>query len=88
VKKPAREPQLVDEDDDTGRLGHGDDLSADAQGLSSIEDSADESVGELADEGQAFEAEAIDGVEDAADHPEQPVRTHESGTVIPPRDKD
>ena len=46
-------------------------------GSSEIADAADESVEELADTGQDYEAEAIEGVEDAADHPEQPVRTHE-----------
>jgi hypothetical protein len=52
--------------------------SGDPQGLSQVADAADESVEELADTGQAFEAEVIEGVEDAADHPEQPVRTHET----------
>jgi hypothetical protein len=51
--------------------------SGDAQDLSSIADAADESVEELADTEQAFEAEVISGVEDAADHPERPVHTHE-----------
>jgi hypothetical protein len=51
--------------------------SGDSQGLSSIADAADESVEDLADEEQAFEAEVISGIEDASDHPERPVRTHE-----------
>ncbi len=51
--------------------------SGDTQGLSNIEDAADESVEELADTGQGYEADVIEGVEDAADHPEQPVRSHE-----------
>jgi hypothetical protein len=50
--------------------------SGDAQGLSDVADAADESVEELADTGQPYEAEVIDGVEDAADHPERPVPTH------------
>jgi len=51
--------------------------SGDTQGLSRIVDSADESVEELADTEQAYEAEAVSGVEDAADHPERPVRISE-----------
>ena len=51
--------------------------SGDTQGLSPIADEADESVEELADNGQDYEAEAVGGVEDAADHPERPVQTHE-----------
>lgn len=50
--------------------------SGDTQGLSGVADAADESVEELADAGQLYEAEIIDGVEDAADHPERPVPTH------------
>jgi hypothetical protein len=51
--------------------------SGDTQGLSQIADAAGESVEELADTDQAYEAEAIGGVEDAADHPEKPVRVTE-----------
>jgi len=50
--------------------------SGDTQQLSSIADAADESVEELADTDQALEAGIVDGVEDAADHPERPVHTH------------
>ena len=46
-------------------------------------DAADESVEELADTGQAYEAEVIEGVEDAADHPEKPVHTREDQTRPP-----
>ncbi len=35
-----------------------------------------ESVQELADTDQALEAGIVEGVEDAADHPERPVHTH------------
>jgi hypothetical protein len=48
--------------------------SGDTQGLSEVADAADESVEDLADTGQAYEAGIIEGVEDAADHPERPVR--------------
>lgn len=51
--------------------------SGDTQGFSSIADAADESVEELADAGQDYEAGVVDGIEDAANHPEQPVYTHE-----------
>jgi hypothetical protein len=50
--------------------------SGDPQQLSSIEGAANESVQELADSDQAMEAGIVDGVEDAADHPERPVHTH------------
>ena len=49
--------------------------SGDAQGLSQIADAAGESVEELADSEQAYEAEVIGGIEDAADYPESPVRS-------------
>ena len=47
--------------------------SGDTQGLSSTAEATDESVEELGDTGQAREAEIVQGVEDAGDHPEQPV---------------
>jgi hypothetical protein len=50
--------------------------SGDSQRLSSIADASDESVQELADTDQALEAGILEGVEDAADHPERPVHTH------------
>jgi hypothetical protein len=50
--------------------------SGDLQQLSQIEDASDESVEELAESDQALEAAAVDGVEDAANHPERPVHTH------------
>jgi hypothetical protein len=52
--------------------------SGDGQGLSPIADADAESVEELADSGQSFEADIITGVEDAADHPEMPAHTHEN----------
>jgi hypothetical protein len=52
--------------------------SGDAQGLSQIADADEESVGELAETDQAYEAGTVDGLEDAADHPERPVRTREN----------
>ena len=41
--------------------------SGDDQGLSDVAESGPESVEELANEGQSFEAEVISGVEDAPD---------------------
>jgi hypothetical protein len=41
--------------------------SGDNQGLSDVADADSQSVEELAEEGQAFEAEAIEGVENAPD---------------------
>jgi hypothetical protein len=51
--------------------------SGDAQGLSQIADADEESVEELAETDQAYEAETVEGLEDAADHPERPVQTRE-----------
>jgi hypothetical protein len=51
--------------------------SGDPQRLSIVEDADNQSVEELADEDQAVEAARVDGVEDAADHPERPVHTHD-----------
>ena len=50
--------------------------SGDAQRLSTIPEASEESVADLADDDQALEASTLDGVEDAADHPERPVHTH------------
>ena len=51
--------------------------SGDLQGLSNIAGADSESVDELLEEGNAFEAEVVKGVEDAADADEGEVRTHE-----------
>src|ERR1700747_882511 len=51
-------------------------LSADLQGLSNVECADSESVDELLEEGNAFEAEVVKGVEDAEDAEEVEVRTH------------
>ena len=51
--------------------------SGDAQGLSQIADVDEESVAELAETDQAYEAEIVEGLEDAADQPERPVHTRE-----------
>ena len=46
-------------------------------GLSTDADASEDSVEDLADTDQAMEASAVEGVEDAADHPERPTHTHE-----------
>jgi hypothetical protein len=51
--------------------------SGDLQGLSNVEGADSESVDELIEEGNAFEAEVVKGVEDAGDADEGEVRTHE-----------
>ena len=51
--------------------------SGDLQGLSNAETVDSESVGELVEEGNAFEADIVAGVEDAGRHDESEVRTHE-----------
>jgi hypothetical protein len=50
--------------------------SGDTQGLSDVEDATDASVDELVESDQALEAAIVEGVEDAANHPERPVHTH------------
>ena len=51
--------------------------SGDLQGLTGLEGADSESVGELLEEGNAFEAEVVKGVEDAGDADEGEVKTHE-----------
>jgi hypothetical protein len=51
--------------------------SGDLQGLSDFAGSDSESVDELLEEGNAFEAEVVKGVQDAPDADQGEVRTHE-----------
>ena len=51
--------------------------SGDLQGLSNVQGADSESVDELLEEGNAFEADVVKGVEDAEDTDEGEVRTHE-----------
>jgi hypothetical protein len=57
-----------------GRSGE---QSGDLQGLSNVQGADSESVDELLEEGNAFEADAVKGVEDAGDTDEREIRTHE-----------
>jgi hypothetical protein len=54
-----------------------DEQPGDLQGLSTVASADSESVDELLEEGNTFEAEAVKGVEDAEDADEEEVRTHE-----------
>jgi hypothetical protein len=51
--------------------------SGDLQGLSNVESADSESVEELLEEGNAFEADVVTGVERAGDRGEREVHTHE-----------
>jgi hypothetical protein len=51
--------------------------SGDLQGLSNVESADSESVEELIEEGNAFEADVVTGVEDAGNADGKEVRTHE-----------
>ena len=71
------EAQLHELGCDPGQLGPDTaGQSGDTQGLSDHLDAADESVGELLDNDQAYEAGIVKGVEDADDHPERPVHAY------------
>ncbi len=77
-RKGDLEAQLDELGDDPRQVGMDSaGQSGDPQELSTIEDANEESVEELAETEQALEAAAVEGVEDAADHPERPVHTHE-----------
>jgi hypothetical protein len=51
--------------------------SGDLQGLSNVQGADSESVDELLEEGNSFEAEVVKGVEEAGDADAAEVRTHE-----------
>jgi len=60
-------------------------------GLSHVPDADEESVEALSETDQAVEAAAVEGVEDAADHPERPTHTHEEygrPDDAPPREQE
>jgi hypothetical protein len=50
--------------------------AGDTQGLSQATNASEETVEELAEAGQDYEAGIQEGIEDAADHPETPVPSH------------
>jgi hypothetical protein len=69
-------PQRTAFEPETGRSRSGG-QSGDLQGLSDIESADSESVDELLEEGNAFEAEAVAGVEHVEDDETREVHTHE-----------
>ncbi len=75
-----RKRKFEEDDDSLANEGLGPESagqSGDNQGLSDVADADSETVDELAEEGQDFEAEVISGVEDAPDADEGEVHTHE-----------
>ena len=72
----------------SGSLREADVQSGDAQGLSNAEQANSESVEELAADGQAFEAAAVSGVEDADDPDVSEVKTREVPQDDVPREYD
>jgi hypothetical protein len=79
MKKRGKEDQTFGSPDaDNAELGpDSGGQSGDAQGLSNVEEAGPESVAELAEEGQSFEAEVIEGVEDAPDADVSEVHTRQ-----------
>ncbi len=91
-RQEDNEARLDDLGEDPGQVGPDSaGQSGDPQDLSPVEDASEESVEELADTDQAMEAEVVLGSEDAADHPERPVHTHDEyprpEDVAPQRDE-
>jgi hypothetical protein len=87
-KKPIRSQSQIDGLPEQGHEGLGSSAagqSGDIQGLSNLSDADSESVEELVEEGQAFEAEVISGVEDAPNPDAAEVTTKEvSEDDVPP----
>jgi hypothetical protein len=76
-KKTSAKERIFDSSISTPRNAQGLPGDSDSQGLSEVESADSESVGELLDEGNTFEAEAVKGVEQADDANEREVRTRE-----------
>src|SRR5215467_16001827 len=65
--------------------------TASSLSLSAEPEAAEDSVENLSDTDQAVEAASVEGVEDAANHPERPSHTHEEygrPDDVPPRRRD
>jgi hypothetical protein len=79
TRRPQRRSQRLDADAlDIRRPGsRSAGQSGDLQGLPDVEGADSESVDELIEEGNAFEADAVAGVESADDSDEKEVHTHE-----------
>ena len=76
-KRPRAETQTVDQAYSGSRRVPSLSADADSQGLSNTENADSESVGELLEEGNTFEAGVVRGVEQADDADEREVRTRE-----------
>ena len=77
AKRPRKRARVGEVAFPSERLGlHSGEQSGDLQGLSNLETADSESVDELIEEGNAFEADVVAGVESAGDS-EKEVRTHE-----------
>jgi hypothetical protein len=77
-RAPARRRRFDDEPYEVqGLISGSTTQSGDTQDLSNVESADSESVDELVEEGNAFEADAVAGVERAGDRPEREVRTRE-----------
>ena len=73
-QKTAHDQRPLEAGDQSGRGGpERVEQSGDAQGLSQAVEAAEQSVRDLAAAGQDYEAQILKGVEDATDHPGQPV---------------
>jgi hypothetical protein len=72
-RKRSNEPNAVPYSSEEARESQ----SGDLQGLSRVEAADSESVDELLEEGNAFEADAVSGVEEADSSDEREVHTHE-----------
>jgi len=76
-KKRLRKKQMLDSRRSGLRSARTLPADADSQGLSDVERADSESVGELLEEGNTFEAGVVSGVEQAEDTDEREVRTRE-----------
>jgi hypothetical protein len=74
---PVEGQSLASEVFTQGRSTRPESQSGDLQGLSDVEGADSESVDELLEEGNAFEADVVSGVERAGNDNEKEVRTHE-----------
>ncbi len=70
----AEKAEALDREESQGRAAG---QSGSLQGLSDVASAASESVDELIEEGNSFEAGVVEGVEDAPDADQGEVRTHE-----------
>jgi hypothetical protein len=78
AKRAPTKRQHLNDDEFTGPgLSSQAGQSGDLQGLSNRERADSESVDELLEEGNAFEADVVSGVQSAGDHEGQEVHTHE-----------